>query len=243
MVLILIIIILLVAFIITVAHELGHLAAAKLLKIKVDNFSIGKGKAVLTRQVSDTEYTLKAIPIGGYIKIDREYFALQSKKSRSIVLASGVLVNLIMAFSLFTIAGMIGVTNELGIRQGDTFGLASVAAVEKMGDAISILPSVLMKREAANKDKNTWQSLSALAVEFTGIDWVVLNLGLLATFSTLLSIMNLLPLPKFDGGHLFFIVLEAIAGEKLTEAEMYFHVLGGKLLSWGVWLWLIYKWW
>lgn len=48
-------------------HELGHLWPAKLFGIKVPKYAIGFGPTLFKRQVGETEYSLKLIPLGGFI--------------------------------------------------------------------------------------------------------------------------------------------------------------------------------
>ena len=48
-------------------HELGHLIPAKLFGIKVPKYMIGFGPTLFSKQIGETEYGLKLIPLGGYI--------------------------------------------------------------------------------------------------------------------------------------------------------------------------------
>ncbi|MDH6128604.1 site-2 protease family protein [Kitasatospora sp. GP82] len=50
-------------------HELGHLSTAKLFGIRVPQYMVGFGKTVWSRRKGDTEYGIKAIPLGGYIRM------------------------------------------------------------------------------------------------------------------------------------------------------------------------------
>ena len=50
-------------------HELGHLVPAKRFGGKVTQYFVGFGPTVWSRQVGETEYGIKAIPLGGYVKI------------------------------------------------------------------------------------------------------------------------------------------------------------------------------
>lgn len=54
-------------------HEGGHFLAAKLFKVKVENFSIGFGPKIFTKKGKETEYSISAIPFGGYIKMAGEF--------------------------------------------------------------------------------------------------------------------------------------------------------------------------
>jgi len=48
-------------------HELGHLLPAKAFGVKVTKYMIGFGPTIFSRKVGDTEYGVKAIPLGGFI--------------------------------------------------------------------------------------------------------------------------------------------------------------------------------
>ena len=50
-------------------HELGHLSTAKLFGIRVPQYMVGFGPTLWSRQKGDTEYGIKAIPMGGYIRM------------------------------------------------------------------------------------------------------------------------------------------------------------------------------
>ncbi|CAK7280569.1 M50 family metallopeptidase [Streptomyces sp. RM1] len=50
-------------------HELGHLSTAKLFGIRVPQYMVGFGPTVWSRRKGDTEYGIKAIPLGGYIRM------------------------------------------------------------------------------------------------------------------------------------------------------------------------------
>ncbi len=53
-------------------HEAGHFAAAKLLGVKVNEFSIGMGPCLISRQKGETLYSLRALPIGGFCAMEGE---------------------------------------------------------------------------------------------------------------------------------------------------------------------------
>ncbi len=50
-------------------HEIGHLIPAKAFKVKVTQYMIGFGPTVWSRRGAETEYGVKAIPLGGYIRM------------------------------------------------------------------------------------------------------------------------------------------------------------------------------
>jgi membrane-associated protease RseP (regulator of RpoE activity) len=50
-------------------HELGHMAPAKKFGVKVPQYMVGFGPTLWSRKKGDTEYGIKAIPLGGYIRM------------------------------------------------------------------------------------------------------------------------------------------------------------------------------
>ena len=53
-------------------HEFGHFAAAKLCGVKVNEFSIGMGPEIWSRQKGETQYSFRAFPIGGFCAMEGE---------------------------------------------------------------------------------------------------------------------------------------------------------------------------
>ncbi|MGK4583237.1 M50 family metallopeptidase [Kitasatospora sp. HPMI-4] len=50
-------------------HELGHLSTAKLFGIRVPQYMVGFGRTIWSRRKGETEYGIKAVPLGGYIRM------------------------------------------------------------------------------------------------------------------------------------------------------------------------------
>ena len=53
-------------------HELGHFLAAKACGVRVNEFSIGMGPEVWSREAGETQYSLRALPIGGFCAMEGE---------------------------------------------------------------------------------------------------------------------------------------------------------------------------
>lgn len=92
-------------------HELGHFITAKLFNVKVHEFSIGMGPAIFKKQKGEVLYALRALPIGGFVKIEGEDGDSQDERSfskihplkRMIVLFAGAFMNLITGFVIFVV--------------------------------------------------------------------------------------------------------------------------------------------
>ena len=58
-------------FIIVLVHECGHFFVARLLNVRVLQFSIGFGKAIYTRTAkSGVQYAIRILPLGGFVQMD-----------------------------------------------------------------------------------------------------------------------------------------------------------------------------
>ena len=93
-------------------HEFGHFIVAKILNFKVDEFSVGMGPAIFKKQKGETQYSIRALPLGGYCKFEGEdeadnkdprAFANQKPWKRLLVLLAGGIFNIILGFILFLV--------------------------------------------------------------------------------------------------------------------------------------------
>lgn len=102
--------ILLFSFLIFV-HELGHFVAAKLSGVQVNEFSMFMGPAIFKKQVGETLYSLRCIPLGGYCAMEGEDEDTDNPRSfqkaawwkRLIVLLAGAAMNFLAGLMLFAI--------------------------------------------------------------------------------------------------------------------------------------------
>lgn len=100
-----IIITILVLGVIILIHELGHFLAAKYYKMPVSEFSIGMGPRLFAYHGEETDYSVRAIPIGGYVNIEgmeidkpvENGFNSKKASERFVVLFAGVFMNFILA--------------------------------------------------------------------------------------------------------------------------------------------------
>lgn len=89
-------------------HELGHFAAAKMLGVKVNEFSIGMGPAIISKEKGDTLYSLRALPIGGYCAMEGEdddssdpaSFGRAAEWKKFVILVAGAAMNFLTGFLL-----------------------------------------------------------------------------------------------------------------------------------------------
>ena len=102
---------LLVFLLVVMLHEFGHFSIAKLSGIKVNEFSIGMGPKIYQKQRGETFYSLRALPVGGYVAMEGEEenshdpraFNNVSIVKRMAVVLAGAFMNFVLAFIAFTL--------------------------------------------------------------------------------------------------------------------------------------------
>ena len=107
-------IIFLLGFLILI-HECGHFIAARLCKVKVNEFAIGMGPTVFKKEKKGTKYAIRLLPIGGFVNMEGEErrsdeegsYSKKSIPKRMFILISGAIVNIIFALILYFIISSI----------------------------------------------------------------------------------------------------------------------------------------
>ena len=126
-----------------VIHEAGHFFAAKAVGMRVERFVLFFGPTIWSIRRGETEYGVKAIPLGGYVKItgmnpeekvppeheENAYFRKPVWK-RIVVVAAGPAVNIVLAFVILFAVFAIG-----GLERSDQ----SVGAIKDGSPASKVL--------------------------------------------------------------------------------------------------------
>lgn len=154
-------------------HEFGHFWVARRLGVKVIRFSVGFGKALWLRKGRDgTEYSISAIPLGGYVRMldEREgdvhpqeleqSFNRKSLAVRSAIVAAGPVANLLFAVVAFWLMFVIGkpdflpyidkpqgIAAEIGVREGDRLISLGNQSMGSWTEATLVLIDAVMSRE------------------------------------------------------------------------------------------------
>ena len=95
-------------------HEGGHFLAARLFKVKVEEFSIGFGPKLFKKKGKETEYSLSLFPFGGYVRMTGENERSEDPNSfnnakilnRIFIVAAGAIVNIIFGIIVYFILSM-----------------------------------------------------------------------------------------------------------------------------------------
>jgi regulator of sigma E protease len=173
---------------IVAVHEFGHYFTARVLGMKVLEFAIGFGPRLAGVRRGEIDYTVRAIPFGGYVRIlGQDDFAIQQEGSgdpraftskpwwsQAIVLVAGVTMNVVLALVVLTIAFASGTTAPTGDVRVDQVATGSPA--EKAGILVGdIVRSIDGKPITRSQDLVTYvrqkartESEVTLAIERNG---------------------------------------------------------------------------
>ena len=121
-------------------HEFGHFITAKLFKVKVNEFALGMGPKLFSFGKGETTYSLRLLPIGGYVSMEGETedsedpraYRKQKVWKRIIICSAGVVMNFLLGLAIaislvavnspeYLISNTVGgvVTENAPLKEGD----------------------------------------------------------------------------------------------------------------------------
>lgn len=134
-----VVLLIVVLVVLVVVHEFGHFVVAKLCGMRVDEFGVGYPPRLLTfYKKGETEYTLNALPFGGFVKIygedgeeseggEKRSFTSKNRALQALVLVAGIGMNMLLAFVVLTGLLMAGTPRALGPGEAATTPNAQLA--------------------------------------------------------------------------------------------------------------------
>jgi membrane-associated protease RseP (regulator of RpoE activity) len=233
-------------------HELGHYLMARLTGLTVEVFSIGLGPEIVGRtDRAGTRWKLGLVPLGGYIRMFGEQsgprhdgipaaeangaagpllFEQASLGRRAAVAAAGPAANFALSFVVLAVLLLV-----VG-RPSSVEASLPEAALWLVWRAIELTWGLTAETLQA-----LWQFATGVnagqdfigpirLAQVTGEvahQGLLMSLGLVAIISANLAVMNLLPIPSLDGGHLLFYLAEALRGRPVAaQAQTFATQLG-----------------
>jgi len=147
-----------------VVHEYGHYLAARLCNVRVLKFSVGFGRSLATWKLGRdaTEWTIAAIPFGGYVKMldEREApvdakdlqraFNRQSVGRRFLIVVAGPVFNFLFAILVYAGLYMHGLPEARPVLAAPSPGSLAQSAGFAAGDTV---------RSVEGESIGTWQDL------------------------------------------------------------------------------------
>ncbi len=192
-------------------HESGHFFVAKLCKVKVNEFAIGFGPTIWSKQGKTTKYALRLIPLGGFVSMEGEEersikegsFSEANILKRIAIVMAGGLVNIIFSILVFWClsAAFVGVKN----------------AFYNVGYFIKIMLNSIVQIFTGNVTVNQMMGpvgISNVVAQTNGIaDFIYI----LSVISLSLGVTNLLPFPPLDGGKVVLLIIEGIRKKPFSQ--------------------------
>lgn len=206
-------------------HESGHFFVAKLCKVRVNEFAIGFGPTIWSKQGKITKYALRLIPLGGFVSMEGEEerstkegsFSEASVLKRIAIVMAGGLVNIIFAIVVFWClsASYVGIQNAF---------YNVVYFIKAMFDSI-----VQIFTGNVTVDQMMGPvGISSVVSQTNGFaDFIYI----LSVISLSLGVTNLLPFPPLDGGKVVLLIIEGIRRKPISQKfEMALQSAGFLLL-------------
>lgn len=223
-----IVIFLLVLALVVLIHEFGHYAACRAFGIPVTKFAVGFGKPLVSRTDKlGTEWSLRPLPLGGFVMPESNAMANASPFRKFVVAIAGPFANLAPFGALSALKG--GFTAYI-VALWDLY-VAGLLAV------FHTLTFGYFYHEAAHSGVVTTTTgglggpvgIGAAAVQMNHEGGPLLTFILLFIMLNLgLGLINLLPIPLFDGGKAVFAGVEAVAGRskarRIERVANYFGI-------------------
>jgi membrane-associated protease RseP (regulator of RpoE activity) len=182
-------------------HEMGHFLCAHLFGVPTPLFSIGFGPALYAKAIGQTIFQITLLPFGGYVEIDEKALATLPYLAKVLIIFGGVLFNFIFAYAILL---YYSIRNHTSLKQ-TLFTTITPDETEQLHQENGVMGPIgiinLIGRSLAINSHLFWFILAILS----------LNIGLL----------NILPLPFFDGGKALIITIETIIGSTINPTVLW----------------------
>lgn len=219
-------------------HEGGHFLVAKLCKVKVNQFAIGFGKTIWQKKGKETTYSIRMIPLGGFVSMEGEdeeseedgSFTKASVGKRIAIVLAGATVNIIFGLLVYFIL-MSTVGLEFVDPTRDTILNRIYYGAKGTGKFILMIfesIKVLFTGGLATDQMVGIVGISEVVATTTGIANYIY---LMAVISVSLGVTNLLPIPALDGGKILILLIEIIRRKPMKlETEAKIQLIGFSIL-------------
>lgn len=196
-----ILVFIIVLVLLILVHELGHFVVAKLSGMRVDEFGVGYPPRLWGKKIGETEYTINALPFGGFVKIYGEdqtdpavlgasrAFSARPRILQALTLVAGVAMNLLLAYVLITATLVMGTPRaltegEAGRATNVQLMVANVlpgspadTAGLKQGDAITSITGIEGADPFASTDPNAFRAYVSSDTEQVPLTFIVQRNG------------------------------------------------------------------
>ncbi|HVU06878.1 MAG TPA: M50 family metallopeptidase [Candidatus Paceibacterota bacterium] len=139
--------------VLVLVHEFGHFYAAKRSGVRVDEFGLGFPPRIWGFKKGETLYSVNAIPFGGFVKIFGENYDVEPSASaaldprsfvakprwvQTVILAAGIVMNILFAWILFSVAYMSGMTTGISEHDAKYISDSHVIVLDTLPDSPAV---------------------------------------------------------------------------------------------------------
>ena len=193
-------------------HEGGHFLVAKLSKVKVNEFAIGFGPTLFSKKKGETQYSLRLIPLGGYVDMEGEAKRSKEKDSfseasvwkRIAIVSAGAIVNIVFGLLVYFI---------LVTVKADIF-----TAFGAVKDFIILVFESLKQLFTGKMGTDKMVGIIGISDIVASTNGFSQYFSIMASVSVSLGVTNLLPVPPLDGSKIVIYLIEAIRRKPLKES-------------------------
>lgn len=141
-------------------HEGGHFIVAKIFKVRVNEFSIGFGKRIIGKLKGETMYSLRAVPLGGYVMLEGEEtestdpraYNNKSVWKRMLIISAGGIVNIIFGLIAYFIIATSAVSYySMDVSEVANGYAAEIAGIQPNDEIISVNNKKIHLKTELNK--------------------------------------------------------------------------------------------
>jgi len=197
-------------------HELSHMLVAKKFGVKVLKFSFGFGPILLLKEIGETSYELRLLPLGGFIqcegessdtKVERGFFSTSWWK-RCLIALAGPTTNLILGY-LIILAILLFNQWPFFLAIGRAYTIVKMIIGLTLSWLIGFFYHTSKVSELSGPiavTKIMMQSFRESIIQFFFV---------LSAISVSLGLFNLFPVMGLDGGHVLLYTIEGLRRKTL----------------------------
>jgi membrane-associated protease RseP (regulator of RpoE activity) len=177
-------------------HEAGHFLFAKFFNVPSPTFSIGFGPTLYAFPMGETIFKISLLPFGGYVEMDPEILAQQNYIPKMLIFFGGIIFNFIFAYVILLYYTIRNKLSSGSISSSETMKQTFSAIFTQQNGGSSTMGPIGIIRTIGQSIAINWQ-----------LYWFAL-----AIISFNIGLMNMIPLPFFDGGKALLCTIEALLG-------------------------------
>lgn len=203
-------------------HELGHFLAAKVCGVGVDEFSLGMGPKIISKEYKGTIYSVRWILIGGFVKLNEDDYPKALWWKQLIIILAGVLFNFLSAF--FAVSLYLCVSKSVSLGFSDTIVVGFNVTLNMIKEIFAILVNMFKTVDTSGFAGPVGIVDAVSTYVETGFIYAI---EIFAVLNINLFVMNLVPISMLDGGQAVLILIKRIFNkDEMPKFELVWNIIG-----------------